>query len=270
MHRLLLIVFLVLAGCSVPPTALPPAPAALPATTDTLAPTTPPTPIAPAKNTWIPLFAGAEVLETADGFTAVRHFPTAVVYESHFESDPEQGKQISEWLDASDRALVAVNCGFYWEKNSAYQHMGLLMVNGENWSELRANWGGVLIVREGQAFIASQPERLLAPATLGLQGWPMLMQSRIAVSQLDDHDLARRTAVGIDGHGRLVWVVATDAITLAAFAQRLLKTDLDLVTAVNLDGGISSGLRWRAGVEETQVGPNSLPVPCAIRFGPIA
>ncbi len=218
---------------------------------------------------WLPLFTGAEYLQTADGFVAVRHYPTAVVYESSFEPDPEQGKQVSEWLDEDEQALVAVNCGFYWEKDGAYQHMGLLMTNGESWSELRSNWGGVLIVRDGQAFIAPRPERLLAPATLGLQGWPMLVQNQMIVSQLDDQDLGRRTAVGIDAHGRLVWVVATDSITLAGFANRLLESDLGLVNAVNLDGGVSSGLRWRAGVEETQVGPNSLPVPCAIRFGPV-
>jgi len=218
---------------------------------------------------WVPLFAGAEVLETTDGFSAVRHYPTTVAYDNGFEQDPEQGKQVSEWLDQDEHALVAVNCGFYWEKDGDFQHMGLLMVNGEGWSELRANWGGVLIVRDGQAFIAPRPERLLAPATLGLQGWPMLVQNQAVVAQLDDEDLARRTAVGIDAQGRLIWVVATDAITLADFARRLLETDWGLVMAVNLDGGVSSGLRWRAGAEATQVGPNSLPVPCAIRFGPL-
>jgi hypothetical protein len=263
MRQLFLIVFLVLAGCTVPP------PTALPSPTDTFVPTRAPTPTAPATGLWLPFFAGAEVLETADGFTAVRHSPSTVTYDSDFEHDPEQGKQVGEWLDMDEQALVAVNCGFYWEKNGAYQHMGLLMVNGEGWSELRSNWGGVLIVRDGQAFIAPRPQRLLAPATLGLQGWPMLVQNQTVVSQLDDQDLGRRTAVGIDAQGRVVWVVATDAVTLADFARRLLETDLGLTMAVNLDGGVSSGLRWRAGVEEPQVGPNSLPVPCAIRFGPI-
>lgn len=258
-------VFLVVAGCAAPPPST-----VMPVPADILAPPSPsPTPTMVVKDVWLPLFAGVEVLETTDGLTVVRHYPTAVAYDSGFESDPEQGKQVSEWLDEDDRSLVAVNCGFYWEKNGTFQHMGLLMANGEGWSELRSNWGGALIVRDGQAFIAPRPERLLAPATLGLQGWPMLLQNRTVVAQLDDEDLGRRTAVGIDDRGRLVWVVAADAITLADFAWRLLEADLGLVMAVNLDGGVSSGLRWRSGVTETQVGPNSLPVPCTIRFGPI-
>jgi len=264
MRRLLLFVFLVVGGCAAPPP-----PTVMPVPTAPPGPTLPtPTPTAPAKEAWLPLFAGVEVLEMAGGFTAVRHDPAIVVYDSGFEQDPEQGKQVGEWLEQDEHALVAVNCGFYWEKNGAYRHMGLLMVNGESRSELRSGWGGVLIVRDGLAFITPRPERLLAPATLGLQGWPMLLQDQAVVTQLDDQDLARRTAVGIDEQGRMVWVVASDAITLADFARRLLETDWGLVMAVNLDGGVSSGLRWRAGVQATQVGPNSLPVPCAVRFGP--
>ncbi len=33
-----------------------------------------------------------------------------------------------------------MNCGFYQENGDVYQHMGLLMVNGESWAELRSNW----------------------------------------------------------------------------------------------------------------------------------
>jgi len=269
MRRILLLLLILLAGCTAsPPTALP-SPTDTLVSTDTLVPTLPSTPTTPATGVWRPLFVGAEVLETADGFTVVRHFPTSVVYGGSFESASERGKQVSGWLDEDDQALVAVNCGFYQENGGAYQHMGLLMVNGEGWSELRSNWGGVLIVRDGQAFIAPRPERLLAPATLGLQGWPMLVQNQTVVSRLNDEDLGRRTAVGVDAQGRLVWVVARNGITLADFAQRLRDSDLGLVIAVNLDGGVSSGLRWRAPEGEGQEGPDSLPIPCAIRLGPI-
>ncbi len=275
MRQFVLILFLLVAGCTVPPPTSLPTPTEMPISTGVPAPTeiptpTPlPTPTAPTQGEWQPLFTGTEVLETADGFTAVRHLPTFVVYGGSFEPAPERGRQVSRWLEEDDRAQVAVNCGFYKEAGSTYQHMGLLMINGEGWSELRSRWGGVLIVRDGQAFIAPRPERLLAPATLGLQGWPMLVQNRTVVSRLNDEALGRRTAVGIDTQGRLVWVVANQGITLDDFAQRLLDADLGLDIAVNLDGGASTGLRWRASGSDTQNGPDSLPIPCAITLGPV-
>lgn len=246
-----------------------PAPTDSPAPTEISVPTPLPSPTTPAEGGWRPLFEGAEVLETSDGLTAVRHWPTSVVYGGSFEPVPERGKQVSRWLAEDEQAQVAVNCGFYQEAGSSYQHMGLLMVNGEGWSELRSRWGGVLIVRDGQTFIAPRPERLLAPATLGLQGWPMLVQNGNTVSRLNDEDLGRRTALGIDAQGRLVWVVANNGVTLAGFAQRLLDSDLGLVIAVNLDGGASTGLRWRVPGSEMQHGPDSLPIPCAITLGPV-
>ncbi len=275
MRQFVLFLLIFLTGCTASPPTVLPAPTETTVSTEATVstespiPTPLPSPTTSTQDTWQPLFSGAEYLETTDGFTAVRHLPTSVGYSSSFEPAPEQGKQVSAWLEEDAQGLAAVNCGFYQESGTTYQHMGLLMVDGESWAELRSNWGGVLIVRNGQAFIAPRPERLLAPATLGLQGWPMLVQNQTIVSRLNDEDLGRRTAVGIDAQGRLVWVVASNGITLAAFAQRLLEPDLGLAIAVNLDGGVSSGLRWRASVGGAQDGPDSLPIPCAIRLGPV-
>ncbi len=245
-----------------PSTALPASPTPAPAPTAVPAPTQ-----APA-GVWQPLFAGAEVLTTSDGLTAVRHLPTTVSYDHRFEPDPDQGRGVGGWLADHERALAAINCGFYLQDGNAYQHIGLLMTNGAGPANLRRRWGGVLIVRDGDAFVARSPQRLLAPATLGLQGWPMLVEAGGVIPGLDGGDNDRRTAVGVDGQGRVVWVVDARGETLAGFARRLLQGDLGLVDAVNLDGGSSTGLRWRWTPASPANGLESLPVPCAILLGP--
>lgn len=218
------------------------------------------------QDVWQP-WPGGEALVTSDGITALRHAPTAVAYGHVFEPAPTAAQPVSVWLRRHPQALAAVNCGFFREDETGYVHIGLLMTAGELQDALRPSWGGVLIVRDGVAFVAGRPQRLLAPAALGVQGWPLLATEGAALPRLDDQELARRTAVGVDGAGRVVWVVATQSRTLAQFAARLLAPDLALTAAINLDGGGSTGLRW---VGETgQLGADSLPVPCAILLSPL-
>lgn len=267
---------MLLVACNPPLTASssPPEPTATASAHAVLTPTPLPTPTAVPAPTqapagaWQPLFPGAEVLTTSDGLTAIRHSPTAVRYDHRFDPDPAQGRGVGGWLMTDDRALAAINCGFYLQDGDVYQHIGLLMTNGEGPANLRRRWGGVLIVRDGAAFVTRNPQRLLAPATLGLQGWPMLAMEGSVIGGLDDGDTDRRTAVGVDVQGRVVWVANPQGQTLAAFAQRLLQPDLGMVDAVNLDGGSSTGLRWRWTPASPPSGPESLPIPCAILLGP--
>lgn len=240
-----------------------------PAPSPSLAPTPVPAPTLAPAGFWQPLFPGAEVLTTGDGLTAIRHLAAGVRYSHRFEPDPGQGRGVGGWLSADGQARAAINCGFYLQEDAGYRHIGLLMTNGEGPTRLRSRWGGVLIVRDGAAFVVRNPQRLLAPATLGLQGWPMLVEARAVIPGLNDEDNDRRTAAGVDGQGRVVWVADARGRTLADFAHRLLRPDLGLVDAVNLDGGSSTGLRWRWTPVSPANGPESLPVPCALLLTPL-
>lgn len=274
---LTLVASILLAACTPPPTATPTTteqpltatPAAdAPPSAPSRAPTAVPAPTLAPAGVWQPLFPGAEVLTTADGLTAVRHLPTAVRYGHRFDPDPGRSRGVGGWLSADEQALAAINCGFYLQNEADYRHIGLLMTNGDGPTKLRSRWGGVVIVRDGAAFVVRNPQRLLAPADLGLQGWPMLVESGGVITDLDAQASDRRTAVGVDGQGRVVWVVDVRGRTLADFARRLLQPDLALVDAVNLDGGSSTGLRWRWTPVSPLSGPESLPIPCAILLAP--
>ncbi len=216
---------------------------------------------------WTPLFPGAEVRQTQDALALLRHDPGLVRYDVLFQSDPQQAQPLSRWLDGSDTAWAAVNCGFYWEKQGVYYHMGWLEAHAQRLAPPRPRWGAALVVRNNRARVIRQPKKRAAPATLAVQGWPTLVWHGRTVAELaavDPGTWARRTAVGVDAKGRVVWVAEPQPVTLSDFARRLQQPDIGLVDAVNLDGGASTGLRWRAGPNAAQTGVESLPIPCVI------
>ncbi|NOX63978.1 MAG: phosphodiester glycosidase family protein [Chloroflexi bacterium] len=271
MRIFLFLVLTMLAGCTAlaPPLASPsPNAPGLTPLPSTPSPAATAAPAQPARGAWRKLWPGAQVLETEDGVYALRHRPRAARFDHRFESNPARGDFLSGWLDKAPQAQAAVNCGFYWNDEGVYRHIGLLTTNGKIESKLRRRWGGVFIVRDGNAFVVPQPRKLLAPAAIGVQGWPMLVFGAAIVPDLDAETAARRTAVGVDKAGRVVWATAPRETTLDAWAQRLLQPDLALVEAVNLDGGASTGLRWRQQPEGAQKGPDSFPIPCVILLAP--
>ncbi len=286
------LILLFLAGCSVPTAATPTPPTAdlaptlplatfTPATdltviptgvatpepTDAPAPEASPTPLS---NFWQMIYPGIDVTRTESGLQVLRHAPNLVTYGVLFESDPDKAQQLSDWLDQAPDAIAAVNCGFYWEKEGQYLHMGLLEVNEQRLAQVRPKWGAALVVRDGKASIVRQPKKTIPPMTFGLQGWPTLLSQGqlVDLTGIDQGEIARRTAVGVDSSGRVLWIVDNLGSTLGDFARTLQQADLDLVDVVNLDGGASTGLRWRPDPAGKQTGVDSLPIPCAITLSP--
>jgi uncharacterized protein YigE (DUF2233 family) len=90
-----------------------------------------------------------------------------------------------------------------------------------------------------------------------VQCGPMLVEGEQPVAGLNGERSARRTVVATDGHGRWALIYLT-SVTLADAARILtvpgILGDWRPATALNLDGGSSSGL-WAA----TSSGPVSLP-----------
>ena len=218
------------------------------------------------------LFPGADITHTDGGLVVLRHAPNLVQYGILFESDPEKARQLSQWLDEAPEAMAGVNCGFYWDNDGKFLHMGLLEVDERRLSPVRGNWGSALVIRNGQAKVVRTPSKRIPPMTFGIQGWPTLLWQGEVVSELDaidNGDMARRTAVGVDETGRVLWIVDNLGSTLREFAYRLQQADLGLVDVVNLDGGASTGLRWRMEPGGPQEGIDSLPIPCAITFSPL-
>ena len=221
---------------------------------------------ASADSGWQPLFAGAEVRKNLGNAArlALRLDPAAVTFAVAFNANPNQMQTVGTWLSAQ-AALAAVNCGFYLTTDQGEnRHIGLLAGPDGVLSPLRSGWGGVLLVRGSKASLAVAPGSVSGDLRLGLQGWPMLMRSGKPTTGLNDSDAAARTAAAVDSQGRILFIADVTSTTLAEFARFLAASDMQIAQAVNLDGGSSTGLRYRAAVNQAAAGYDSFFVPCAV------
>ncbi len=215
---------------------------------------------------WQPLFTGAEVRRNLGNAArlALRLDPAAVTFTVAFNANPNQMQTVSTWL-GEQAALAAVNCGFYLTTDQGEnRHIGLLVGPDGALSPLRSGWGGVLLVRGHKASLAVAPSSLSGDLRLGLQGWPMLVRSGKPAPGLNDSDAAARTAAAVDNQGRIIFIADVTSSTLAEFARFLAASDLQIAQAVNLDGGSSTGLRYRATLNDPAAGYDSFFVPCAV------
>lgn len=231
-----------------PSNVLEPTPSA-PQPTHTPRPT--PTPIAPDTG-WQMAARGIEIREldvTHDGrhdrLMLARVDPTQWSFRVRYDS--EAPRRASDWLDDSSIQMI-INGGFF---DPEHQALGLLIVDGVAFGRTYQDLGGVFGVSAGQVIVRSL---ILEPYQRGelfeqmVQSFPMLLNGDGAVNTLirDNHRTAPRTVVGIDRTGRVVFLVSPrSTFSLTDMTTWLAQSDLDLDTALNLDGGTSSALLVR-------------------------
>jgi uncharacterized protein YigE (DUF2233 family) len=157
--------------------------------------------------------------------------------------DRENPLQVAEWF-ASAKLLLTVNAGYYTED---YHATGLIISDGTRSGQSYTGFGGMFAVWADKVqvrWLVAKPYSPAEPLLQAVQAFPMLVHSggKEGISE-DDGQLARRTVVGQDRQGRIVFVVSPDAFfTLKNLAAFLAASDLELDAALNLDGGPSSGL----------------------------
>lgn len=157
--------------------------------------------------------------------------------------EPDSPRQVAEWF-AEARPLLAVNAGYFTEDMHA---TGLIISDGARSGQSYVGFGGMFAVRTDRVevrWLAAKPYSPAESLRQAVQAFPMLVHSggKPGVGD-DDGQLARRTVVGQDRRGRIVFVVSSDFVfTLKSLAAFLAASDLELDTALNLDGGTSSGM----------------------------
>ena len=157
--------------------------------------------------------------------------------------DRANPRQVSEWF-TSARLLLAVNAGYFTED---YHATGVIISDGTRSGQSYTGFGGMFAVRADKVevrWLVAKPYSSSEPLRQAVQAFPMLVHSggKAGLSE-EDGQIARRSVVGQDRKGRIVFVVSPDAFfTLKNLAAFLAASDLELDTAVNLDGGPSSGL----------------------------
>lgn len=228
-----------------------------------------PTATAPAADGWEELSPGLELhraLATGTLFgqlTALRVDPQRYRLRAHYQ--PGEALTLEGWRKALPDAVAFINANFF---DSELQVNGLLVADGVAHGQPWLTRGGTLLLREGRPQLRPNQERpwLSGPLQHAVQGFPMLVLNGERVYRRNGPP-ARRSAVALDRSGRvLLLATPLPGLSLAALAEWLATSDLEIVSALNLDGGGSTMLHV-SGAETANIASLD-PVPALLAVWP--
>ncbi len=189
-----------------------------------------------------------EAAAPVEDITMVRIDPGFFLFDVAF--DP-QGMDLDAW-QAATGADVVVNGGYFRREQDQFVPDGLIIVLGKGIGESYGDFAGMFIVRDTGPelrWLRTQPYDPWEPLQAGVQSFPMLIKPGGLAGfpeASEDHIPARRTVIGQDRRGRIVFLVASlGYFTLRRLSVFLESSDLGLDIAMNLDGGPSSGMLVR-------------------------
>lgn len=174
----------------------------------------------------------------------VRLDPALVSFRVHYS--PGNPYNVDEWRVQLPQAVMLVNGNFFDELDQA---LGLLVADGTAYGQTFSGYGGMFQV---DAMGVARVRSLVGEPYYGealwqaAQAFPMLIEAGgVLASQGEGFDRpSRRTAVGQDHQGRIIFILTPyGMISLADFQDWLFNdSHLDLAITFNLDGGRSTGM----------------------------
>ncbi len=223
------------------PTSIPPTPKPSPTLLPTVAPLT--------ADGWQPIRSGVFIREMpADPVSktgrvdVVKIDPSQVDF--HVRYQPASPLRVSEWYSTT-QALVVINSSFF---DSAHNAVGQLTSDGQSGGQAHQRMEGAFYLT-GVGAAVWPLSGWTKPAGLqiieSIESFPMLlMPGGIINPDIPNEALtARRTAVAVDRSGNLLFIATPGStFTLHGLAVWLANSDLDIDTALNFDGGSSSGM----------------------------
>ncbi len=200
-------------------------------------------------DSWMAIAPGIEVREMAlpvasllarGTMVVVRLDPATVTMRVHYT--PGEAHSLAEWQETLPEARIIVNGGFFDEADRA---LGLLVSDGQVYGQSFVGFG-VMLQGDG---VGVRVRSLVTEPYQGewlwqaVQAFPLLIEGGALAAQGPGFDeRSRRTWVGQDRFGRILFGETHNLIGLAALQAWLLAADLDLTIAFALDGGRSTGL----------------------------
>lgn len=166
---------------------------------------------------------------------------------------PDQPLSMQQWMQ-KEQATALINGGYFDGLDRA---TALVIANGQASGTSYQGFGGMLdVTAQGNVQLRSlhdqpyDPSEDLAEAT---QCTPMLLINGKRTPFNSDNKASPRSVVALDKQGRLLFIASPGlAFTLDDMATLLEKSDLSLVTALNLDGGSSTGLYVNGSTNSSQ------------------
>lgn len=158
---------------------------------------------------------------------------------------PDQPPPLSTWC-ADKHVQVAINGGFF-EQN--YRSTALVISSGTPSGNSYDGMGGMFAVDTSGSvslrYLGDHPYDSNEQLQEALQSWPMLIKPGgiLTYTSTDNSERARRSVIARDSQGHILLIACSSStFTLHGLADWLLKSDLDIDAALNLDGGSSTGL----------------------------
>lgn len=154
---------------------------------------------------------------------------------------PQNPLTLSEWQAQLPDAIAIINANFFDPNNQA---LGIVVSDGLRHGIPFRNTGGTFVVENGEPIIYSNQPQPYNGNNIqqAIEGFPMLVQNGQA-AYFDNRQsrATRRTLIAKDTQGNVL-IMATPflGLSLAELSAYLPTTDLNIVTALNLDGGGST------------------------------
>jgi hypothetical protein len=171
--------------------------------------------------------------------SALRIDPAYYSFRVHYR--PGAPLTIRQWAEALPGAVAFVNANFFDENGNA---LGFLVADGLAFGESYVNRGGTFLVQNDLPRVRSNIAEPYAGESFeqAAQGFPMLMlDGAQSYTDTAQDRFTRRTVVAQDANGRIVLLTTPlIGLTLLDLSAFLPTTDMNLVNALNLDGGGST------------------------------
>ncbi len=223
---------------------------------DTQAPTDPPT-VTPTPRPWQPLAPGisqryipVEVPGTkAQAYVyALKIDPAYATFRIHYDRD--QPRFIEQW-QAETQAQIIVNGGFFTGNNTPH---GRIIVDGRlfgaplNYGDESIGVPGLFAILDDHVELHALGHASYNPRGMkfdqAIECYPLLLlPGQQPTYPVETGERARRTLIALDTAGHVVILISDlPLFSLHELAVWLAEIDLELDSALNLDGGRSSGL----------------------------
>lgn len=196
------------------------------------------------EDTWQTLATGLEQHSYQVNLTrlsALRIDPNYYEFRVHYH--PHQPLSIQEWREELSDAAIIVNANFFASDNTI---LGLLISDGLHFGQSYIDRGGTFFVDNSKLGIRSNIEQPYQGESYeqAVQGFPILVLNGIqAYTNSRDNSVSRRSIIAQDTQGRIIIMTSSAfGISLYNLSEFLANSDMNIVTALNLDGGRSTML----------------------------
>ncbi len=184
------------------------------------------------------LYPGGE----ASQLIVLRIDPRKFQFRAHYQAGAPLS--LDGWRALEADASVIINANFFDESDRV---LGAVVSDGLRSGYAYQSRGGTFLVRNGAPEVVafrSGPPSLDDKVEQAIQGFPLLVNDGAqAFTDANNGERNRRTVIAEDEQGNILIMVAPYVgLSLAELSAYLPAADLDIVTAINLDGGRSTML----------------------------